>query len=99
MLYKKLVPRLLFLAIVALLLCDTSGLVAFVSPETCTSVSDTAPDSSCPPTCVRCGCCAQPIVPVAIAPVAQSQLCSSNPEPIRRLLPAGAPRDILHVPK
>lgn len=91
--------RVLLSAMFAILLADASGVMAFVSPETCTSVTDTVPDGNCPALCVRCGCCAQPTVPGVAAPLATVETVSVIPVAYARTLTSGAPHDILHVPK
>ena len=99
MLYMTNVTRALVCAILLLLFADASGAMAFVSPETCTAASERSPDDSCPPLCVRCGCCAQPVVRV-IGPVLSSEQISQTAPPVYTALPsAGSPHDILHVPK
>ena len=91
--------RVLLIAVVALLLGDASGIVAFVTPETCTSVTDTQPDGKCPSLCVRCSCCAQPVVP-AVAVVGQSYALTTRPlTAVPSVVLPGSPHDILHVPK
>ncbi|MFN7981733.1 MAG: hypothetical protein U0Q11_07735 [Vicinamibacterales bacterium] len=91
--------RAFLCAAFAILLADASGLMAFVSPETCTSVTDTAPDGNCPALCVRCGCCAQPTVTAIAAPVAAIETVTVVAVTYARALTSGAPHDILHVPK
>lgn len=91
--------RILLRVVFAILLADASGLMAFVSPETCTSATDTVPDGNCPALCVRCGCCAQPTVTASTAPVAIIAAVTVVPVIYARTLTPGAPHDILHVPK
>lgn len=98
-LYRQSVFRLLLRAVFVILLADASGLMAFVSPEMCTSVTDTVPDGKCPALCVRCGCCAQPTVAAVAAPVATTEVVAIVSIPYVRFLTSGAPHDILHVPK
>jgi hypothetical protein len=93
------VLRILLCAIVTMLLADASGALAFVSPETCTSVTDTNPDGTCPALCVRCGCCAQPTV-TAVPPLFVSEeRVSAVTVDYAHLLTVGSPHDILHVPR
>jgi hypothetical protein len=86
--------------IVALLTFSASGVSALVVLEPCTGFEQAGQeDRDCPPTCVTCGCCAQPIEPVAIVvtgspAVPPAPIVASVPS-----LPESQPRDILHVPK
>src|SRR3972149_2930110 len=45
-------------------IADAGGLTAFAETEACalTSTTDRGPDGTCPTFCVRCGCCATPIL-------------------------------------
>jgi hypothetical protein len=93
----------LFIAVLALLMADASGVSLLLMPETCPiGESESAPDSGCPAFCVRCtcACCAGSIVhttppEMAVAPVPPSAL----PLPTSSELPTGSHADILHVPK
>ena len=85
-------------AVLLILLADASGVMAFVSSETC-SASETVPDQKCPPLCVRCGCCAQPIVPAAELPLTSVLVTATTPVLYAAMLRVGSPHDILHVPK
>jgi len=98
-LYKVTVRRLALVFVLAFLTCDLSGLGSFLLTERCTSVNDTLPDNACPPTCVRCVCCAQPIVSSAailVVDLAEPQFIS---QPSALAVIAAPPHDILHVPK
>ena len=93
------VRRLFLLAVLAILAMDATGLESLVTREACTSVQDTQPDGACPALCVRCACCAQPVVPqIAICDVA-----ASLPQPVladySSHVPTTVPADIFHVPK
>lgn len=90
--------RAVLFAVLALLLCDASGVIALVSPETCTSVSDTAPDGKCPALCARC-CCGQPVVAVTPLSCTGYYVSTSTPDLYTPTLTTGSPHDILHVPK
>jgi hypothetical protein len=95
--------RALFIALLALLMADASGVSSLAVPETCPiGTSESAPDSGCPAFCVRCtcACCAASIVHAAlpemiVAPVPLSPLLL----PTSSALSAGSYADILHVPK
>ena len=93
------VRRLLFPLLLGFLVLDATGLDALVRPEPCTSVEDTQPDGTCPPTCVRCACGVQVIVP----PLAVSEASASVPETLTdlysRRVPRTIPTKIFHVPK
>ena len=91
--------RLFVFAILAILLADASGVIALVSPEPCTSATDTVPDGKCPALCVRCACCAQPIVPMMAPAITSADVSFTTPMVYRRAIIAGSPHDILHVPK
>jgi hypothetical protein len=93
------VSRLFFLAIVAVLLGDATGLTAFISPETCTAATDTQPDSKCASLCVRCACSATPIVPAAAFLLSSRELCAQPADAPPHAIALGSPHDILHVPK
>ena len=92
--------RFALLLIVALLTFSTSGVSALIVAEPC--AADEQPgqeDGACPPTCVRCACCAraaETVVPQAEdsleVAVAEGQVATFR-------LASAQPRDILHVPK
>lgn len=98
-LYRKGLKRVLLFAVLLILFADASGAMAFVSAETCTSASDSAPDNACPPLCVRCGCCAQPVVPTVELSLAEVLVSFRSPTPYFASPRVGSPHDILHVPK
>jgi hypothetical protein len=94
------VVRFALAVVVALLTFSTSGVSALIVPEPCTAYEQPGQeDGACPPTCVRCACCARaaetvipqaedsPEVTVAEIQVATFRLANAQP------------RDILHVPK
>lgn len=97
-LYRKSVKRVLLCAVLLILFADASGAMALVSPETCTA-SETAPDNTCPPLCVRCGCCAQPVVLMVGLALTSVQAVSSPPATYVASPRLGSPHEILHVPK
>ena len=92
--------RFALAVIVALLTFSTSGVSALIVPEPC--AADEQPgqeDGACPPTCVRCGCCAraaETVIPQAEdspeVTVVEIQIATFR-------LASAQPRDILHVPK
>ncbi|MGB7217387.1 MAG: hypothetical protein WBD07_01150 [Vicinamibacterales bacterium] len=93
--------RWLLLALFAFLLADAGGLTAFAGPDACTFAStDRGPDGSCPTFCVRCGCCATPILhTVADAVDVFALPTASLPRIADGALPSGIGPEILHVPK
>ena len=103
LLYLAGMRRALFIAVLAVLLTDASGVSSLVVPETCPiGTSESAPDSGCPAFCVRCtcACCAASVehstsADTAVAPVPLRALTL----PSSSALPSGSRPDILHVPK
>jgi hypothetical protein len=95
--------RALFIAVLALLMADASGVSSLLVPETCPiGSSESAPDNGCPAFCVRCtcACCAASIeysTPPASAVV--PVLIRALILPSSTALPTGSGADILHVPK
>ncbi len=93
------VRRFLMLLVLGILLTDASGFVAFMASEQCTGVQDNQPDGACPALCVRCACCAQPIVPE----IARALVSVAIPQPLfdtySQTLPRTTPSKIFHVPK
>ena len=92
--------RCFLFAILALLMADASGVIAFAVPELCTvSETNETPDQ-CPGLCVRCACCALPVLQSATAiQVTPIRRTTRSAVPIDRGLPAGTSLDILHIPK
>ena len=95
--------RALFIALLALLIADASGVSSLVVPENCAvGTSESGPDSGCPAFCVRCtcGCCASPVMPMLAAAVARElPPLVGVPLAAHGALPSGALLDILHIPK
>ena len=99
MLYTTAVQRLFLIIVLGILAMDATGLDAFVSPETCTSAQDAFPDGTCPSLCVRCACCAQPLVPnIVVAVVSMTVLQPITDRTLPRLART-APSKVFHVPK
>jgi hypothetical protein len=94
--------RVLFLAMLAILMSDASGITSLIVPEACAlETGDGTPDGGCPAFCVRCACpcCVSGVehnmpIEMGAQPLAVPFVASSL-EP----LPTGAVRAILHVPK
>lgn len=94
------VARVVLAVVLGLLTLSASGAVSLIAGEPCTSYEEAGQtDTSCPPTCVTCGCCAQAAEDVVVV-----RASSSNP-PAAVLaadlphFPVSEPRPIFHVPK
>lgn len=92
--------RLAVIAVIGVLTLSTSGVLDLVVPEPCAiTESADSDDGACATTCVRCHCCAQSIEVFAAKlasvrlPLVTRSVSASN------LILAGAPSEILHVPK
>ena len=92
--------RLALALIVALLTFTASGVSALIVPEPCTAYERPGQeDGACPPTCVRCGCCAR--AAETMAPQTEESL-DTTVAAFQSKTPSlltTQPRDILHVPK
>jgi hypothetical protein len=93
------VRRLLFLFVLGFLVVDATGLEALLCPEPCTSVQDSVPDGTCPPTCARCACGVQVIVPSLAVSVASVAVRGTFIDLYSRRVPRILPAKIFHVPK
>jgi hypothetical protein len=93
------VRRLALLLVLAFLTCDLAGVEAFLTPERCAAVNDVTPDNDCPPTCVRCACCAQPVVGSVTPMLVLLTEPQILPEPRAVQVAPAPPHDILHIPK
>jgi hypothetical protein len=93
------VRRCLFLVVLGFLVLDATGLQALVRPEPCTSLEDALPDGACPPTCVRCACGVQVIVPELAASAASVPAVESFIDLYSRRVPRALPSKVFHVPK
>jgi hypothetical protein len=94
------VRRFVFAIIVGLLALSASGVSSLIVAEPCGGYEVAGnPDGACPPTCVTCGCCAQPAESVPIAVQRSGKEAVEDIERLLPPLPAADPRDILHVPK
>ena len=92
--------RWLFIAILAALIADASGVTSLALPEPCGfNVTDQAPDGGCPAFCPRCSCCAAPVVSGAPALLFVTTLSRFSLLPQNHALLVGRSLDILHVPK
>lgn len=99
--YNPAIVRQAALAVlVGLLTFNVSGVVRLIANEPCAGLELTKKDDhSCPPTCARCGCCAQSVEPVPL--IAAGSVPPGVPHIVNALpsVPTAHPRDILHVPK
>ena len=91
--------RLLFLVLLGFLVLDATGLEALIRPELCTIAQDTQPDGTCPPTCVRCACGVQVVVPQLAVSVESAPVPQTFIDVYSRRVPQTAPSKIFHVPK
>lgn len=94
--------RWLFVAALALLIADASGITSLLEPEACSfaSATDRGSDSGCPAFCVRCNCCSGPVVQ-AIRPASTSLVppITNAPHALDARPSSGVGPEILHVPK
>jgi len=98
--YKEAVLRLAFILAIGVLAVSTSGVLDLVVPERCAiTESSTGDDGACATTCVRCHCCAQSIEILATKLTAVRLRMVTTPVSPINLILAGAPAEILHVPK
>jgi hypothetical protein len=98
-LYREAVRRFLFVLVLGFLVLDAAGLEALVRPEPCTSAEDTQPDGTCPPTCARCACGVQVIVPDLAVSFASAPVRETFIDLYSRRVPRAVPSKIFHVPK
>ena len=91
--------RLFLLIVLGILAMDATGLEALVSSEPCSSVQDTQPDGTCPALCVRCACCAQPIVLDSAVAIVATTIRQPVVDLSSHRIPVTVPSKIFHVPK
>ena len=93
------VQRLVLVLLVSTLGFSTSGLAGLLVPEPCRVGEISGTDSTCPPSCMTCGCCHRAIDIARVQVVAtEIRVVSESPAPSVHPRSA-APREILHVPK
>jgi len=86
--------------VVALLTFSASGVSALAIGEPCSPYEQPGrEDSSCPPTCVTCGCCVHAIEPMTLQVVLSPDLPVAEVHAFIPRLLATRAHDILHVPK
>jgi len=92
--------RAVFTILIALLALDASGAAEMLLPEPCAATRTTGCEENCPPTCVRCSCCAQPSLQVSLTDDAPARGLVIDPPPCEPgFAEDGESRDITHVPK
>lgn len=93
------VQRLVLVLLVATLGFSMSGLASLLVPEPCNVGEISGADSTCPPSCMTCGCChrATDITRVQVVATEVRDVPESPALPVH--LRSAAPRKILHVPK
>ncbi len=86
--------------IVGLLTFSASGVSALIVPEPCTAFEQPGQeDGACPPTCVRCVCCARAAETVIVQSGDSLEVTMAEFQIDELHLLDAQPRDILHVPK
>jgi hypothetical protein len=94
------VVRFALAVIVALLAFSTSGVSALIVPEPCTGFEQSGQeDGACPPTCVRCGCCARAAETVIPQAEDSPEITVAEIQVATFRLASAQPHDILHGPK
>jgi hypothetical protein len=94
------VRRLALFLLVGLLSSTLSGGFSLIVPEPCgTDEGAGTTHATCPPTCLRCGCCRQPVIPALHLIVLSGVIDTDNPPAIERRVVSVDPADIFHVPK
>ena len=94
--------RLLSLVLVALVLCQATGLGVSTEADGCAeSCPGEQPGGDCPPDCVWCACCpgARPLIveQVAVAPAPEWR--GTTLEGIAPVISIPYPHEIYHVPR
>jgi hypothetical protein len=94
--------RALFLAMLAILMSDASGITSLIVPEACAlESSDGTPDGGCPAFCVRCACpcCVSGVEHNIPTEMGAPLLVVLLMPPLLEHFPSRIVRDILHIPK
>jgi hypothetical protein len=94
------VRRVLIACVVAILALNVAGIPNLFMPEPCgtTQAADSS-DGECLPTCVLCGCCTQPVIPVGLLVEPSVQIRTPAPMPLLTQVVDVDPAEILHVPR
>lgn len=94
------VRRFALVLLVGLLTANFSGIVeVFVTEPCAANETSSAPDGRCPPTCARCGCCAQPVVPAPLVVIAAALVTRDEPPLLKNGPASPDPGKVLHVPR
>lgn len=97
---ESLVKRFLVAVVVAALLFGTSGIADMLRPEACAPGESASEHQECSATCVRCACCAQPIVQSATVDHPSGLILPSRAVLFaQNVVDDPQVRDITHVPK
>jgi hypothetical protein len=94
--------RALFIAVLAILVSDASGITSLIVPEPCAlETSDSTPDGGCPAFCLRCACscCVSAVEHSGPVPISTEGFVVRVPAPALQHLPTGVVQDVLHIPK
>jgi len=94
--------RALFIAVLAILVSDASGITSLIVPEPCAlETSDSTPDGGCPAFCLRCACpcCVSSVEHSVPIQISAPTFVVSAPAPSLQHLPTGVVHDVLHIPK
>ena len=92
--------RFALAAIVALLTFSASGASALIVPEPCSVYEQPGQeDGACPPSCVRCACCARAAETVSPQAEDSPEITVADFQVATFRLASAQPHDILHVPK
>jgi len=91
--------RLLEILACALLIFNLSGIAVLAQDESCGLVSANSAHDGCSPSCLRCGCCIQPMDAPPLVPQTVVALVGSAAAAEAIRVPGAIPADILHVPR
>jgi len=96
---KTVVSRLLKIIACALLVFDLSGAAVLTADEGCRPGATDGAHDTCSPSCLRCACCVQPVIPPpVVSPDALSIVCTSCVGPLI-VTAAPVPAEVFHVPR
>jgi hypothetical protein len=84
--------------VVAVLALNTAGMPDIFLPEPCGAAAH-GTDGDCLPTCILCGCCAQPVIPVRVDVDRSPSVLVPTPGAALEQIVTACPTEILHVPK
>jgi hypothetical protein len=84
--------------VVAVLALNTAGMPDVFLPEPCGTAAH-GTDGDCLPTCVLCGCCAQPVIAVRVDVEQSPSMLVPTPSAALAPMVTADPTEVLHVPK